>query len=343
VSADAAGPGVDGGRQLKRIGSRTLGEYFFITIGAAVMSLGVAVFLVDAKVVPGGVTGLSMAVHYISGGTLPIGLLMWVMNLPLFVWGIRELGKSFGFRTFWGFTVNSFCVDLFRGNIIHSIRLQDTGTIKYLLENDFFFLILIGAILIGVGLGIIFKFKGTTAGSDIVAAVAKKRWRAKPGVVIIITDFFVICVAGVVLQVKGLSPEKPVVLLMLYSFFMLFVSSQLIDMIILGFDYAKSAFIISDRYEEISKQILHGMGRGVTAFHGRGLYRGVERDILFTVVSRREIYRLVDEVRKIDPNAFVIINKVHEVLGEGFMARGEVDINKLGFQKAKPPKRPIEP
>ncbi|MBU8922919.1 MAG: YitT family protein, partial [Bacteroidales bacterium] len=286
-------------------------------------------------VVPGGVTGLSMAVHYMTGGKVSVGILMWVMNLPLFVWGVKELGKSFGLRTFWGFTINSICVDLMRGDIIKSIRLQDTATVRYLVENDFFFLVLIGAIFLGVGLGIIFKFKGTTGGSDIVAAVAKKRWRAKPGVVIIITDFFVICIAGIVLQMKGLSPDKPVLLLMMYSFLLLVVSSQLIDIIIFGFDYAKSAFIISDKHEEIAREIMDGMGRGATAFHGKGLYRGVERDILFTVVNRRETYRLVDRVRKIDPEAFVIINRVHEVLGEGFMARGEVDMDKLDFQKSR--------
>ncbi|MCK4537317.1 MAG: YitT family protein [Candidatus Krumholzibacteria bacterium] len=299
------------------------------------MSLGVAVFLIDAKVVPGGVTGLSMAVHYLSGGKVSVGILMWVMNLPLFIWGVKELGKSFGLRTFWGFTVNSVCVDLMRGDIIKSIRLQDTATVRYLVENDFFFLVLLGAVFLGVGLGIIFKFKGTTGGSDIVAAVAKKRWRAKPGIVIIITDFFVICAAGLVLQMKGLSPDKPVLLLMLYSFLLLVVSSQIIDIIIFGFDYAKSAFIISDKHEEIAEEIMEGMGRGATAFHGKGLYRGVERDILFTVVNRRETYRLVDRVRKIDPNAFVIINRVHEVLGEGFMARGEVDMDKLDFKKSR--------
>ncbi len=299
------------------------------------MSLGVAVFLVDAKVVPGGVTGLSMAVHYLTAGKISIGILMWVMNLPLFIWGVAELGKTFGLRTFWGFTVNSFCIDLFRGDIFESIRLQDTATIKYLIDNDFFFLILIGAVFLGVGLGIIFKFKGTTAGSDIVAAVAKKKWRAKPGIVIIITDFFVICIAGAVLQYKGLSPEKPVMLLMLYSFLLLIISSQLIDIIIFGFDYAKSAFIISDKHEKIAESILKRMGRGATAFHGKGLYRNVERDILFTVVNRREIYRLVGLVKEIDPEAFVIINRVHEVLGEGFMGRGEIDTESLKFPVKK--------
>jgi uncharacterized membrane-anchored protein YitT (DUF2179 family) len=316
---------------------KTFIEYMFITIGAVIMSLGVGVFLVDAKVVPGGVTGLSMAVYYMTGDTIPVGVLMWVLNIPLFIWGIVELGKSFGFRTFWGFTVNAFFVDFFRGDIVGSIRLQDSEAVRYLLANDFFFLVLIGAVFLGVGLGIIFKFKGTTAGSDIVAAIARKRWKFKPGMTIIVTDFFVICLAGLAIHVKGLSPGTPVVVLMLYSFLLLLVSSQLIDIIIFGFDYAKSAYIISDRHEEIAREITHGLGRGATAFHGKGLYRGVERDIIFTVVSRREIFTLVERVREIDPDAFMIISRVHEVLGEGFMPRGEVDLDRLTMKKKKRP------
>lgn len=312
---------------------RTFVEYLFITIGAVIMSLGVGVFLVDAKVVPGGVTGLSMAVHYMSGNTIPVGILMWVLNIPLFVWGIVELGKSFGFRTFWGFTVNAFFIDFFRGEFVKSIRLQDAEAVRYLLENDFFFSVLIGAVFLGVGLGIIFKFKGTTAGSDIVAAIARKRWRLKPGMTIIFIDFFVICFAGAAIHINGLSPEVPVIVLMLYSFLLLLVSAPLIDAIIFGFDYAKSAYIISDKHEEIAREITVGLGRGATAFHGKGLYRGVERDIIFTVVSRREIFRLVERVRRIDPDAFMIISRVHEVLGEGFMPRGEVDLDKLTMTK----------
>lgn len=311
--------------------AKTFLEYLFITAGAFVMSLGVAVFLVDAKVVPGGVTGLSMAIHYLSGNAIPVGALMWVLNLPLFVWGIVELGRSFGLRTFWGFTANAFFIDLLRGEVVPSIRLQDARAVRWLAGNDFFFLILIGAIFLGVGLGIVFKFKGTTAGSDIVAAIARKRLRWKPGMTIIITDFFVICVAGLAIHVRGLSPEMPVIVLMLYAFLLLIVSSQLIDIIIFGFDYAKSAYIISDRHEEIAREIIHTLGRGATAIHGKGLYRGIERDIIFTVVSRREIYTLVDTVRRIDPDAFMIINRVHEVLGEGFMPRGEVDLGSLNL------------
>ncbi|MEJ2537623.1 MAG: YitT family protein, partial [Calditrichia bacterium] len=90
-------------------------EYIFITIGAAIMALGIGVFLVDARVVPGGVSGLSMAIHYLSNNSIPVGLMMWLFNIPLYLWGIKELGKRFGARTFYGFTANSFFIDFFRG------------------------------------------------------------------------------------------------------------------------------------------------------------------------------------------------------------------------------------
>jgi len=275
------------------------------------------------------VSGLSMAIYYMSGGRIPVGVLMWLLNIPLFAWGVKELGRSFGMRTFWGFTSNSFFIDLLRGSYIKELRVQDWDTVRYLYERDFFFLVLLGALLIGLGLGVIFKFKGSTAGSDIIAAVASKRWKVKPGTVFLVTDFFVISFAGAVFQLKHLAVERPAAALTLYAFMLLFVSSQLVDLVIFGFDYAKSAFIVSDKHKEIAERIMVSMVRGATAFHGRGLYRGIERDIVFTVVARREIHRLTDIVKEIDPHAFVIINNVHEVQGEGFLARGEVDLDSI--------------
>ena len=96
---------------------KNLIDYFFITLGAMIMAIGIGVFLVDAQVVPGGVSGLSMALHYLSNNRLPVGLMMWLLNIPLFTWGITVLGKQFGVRTFYGFTINSFFIDLFiQGN-----------------------------------------------------------------------------------------------------------------------------------------------------------------------------------------------------------------------------------
>ena len=102
-------------------------EYFAIAFGAAIMAIGIGVFLVDAKVVPGGVSGLSMAVHYLTG--LQVGLLIWILNIPLYIWGVKELGKEFGVRTFFGFTLNSFFIDFFRGDVPGFPRASAAGWI----------------------------------------------------------------------------------------------------------------------------------------------------------------------------------------------------------------------
>ncbi len=298
-------------------------DYFFILVGSAFMALGIGVFLVDAKVVPGGASGLSMAIHYLTGGSIPVGLMIWIINVPLYLWGLKELGKSFGWRTFVGFTASSFFIDFFRGDFygLEFIRLQDTPAIQDLLHNDFLFLIIIGSVLLGVGIGIIFKFKGTTAGSDIVAAIMQKRFGVKPGQAIMLIDFFVIALAGLVIQVKDLSPERPALTLTFYALFLLFVSSRLIDVIIDGFDYARVAYIISDKYEEIAEAIMANMSRGATAIKSRGLYKDVEREVIFTIVTLKELGKLTELIKEIDPDAFVIINNVHEVLGKGFRRR----------------------
>ena len=300
-----------------------LRDYIAITIGAFIMSVGIGVFLVDAKVVPGGVTGLAMTVHYITNYRVPVGLMMWVFNVPLFIWGLKQLGSRFGVRTFIGFTLNSFFIDLIRGNIpgFRFIALQKLPAIQDLLENDFILTVLFGAVLLGVGLGIIFKFRGSTAGSDIVAAIMQKRLGWKPGQAIMVIDFVVISLAGVVLQAKGLAVVKPALALTLYAFILLFISSRLIDVIIEGFDYAKAAIITSPKFEEIAEVIMDDLSRGATCLKGRGLYKNVEREILFTVITRKETTLLTDIVKEIDPKAFVIINNVHEVLGEGFRRR----------------------
>ena len=287
------------------------------------MAIGIGVFLVDARVVPGGVSGLSMAFYYLTGGAVPIGLMIWIFNVPLYIWGVKELGKQFGIRTFFGFTLISFLIDLFRGDVpgLGFIRLQDTVTIINLRHNDFLFLVLIGAALLGIGLGIVFKFRGSTAGTDIVAAIMQKKFGMKPGVAIMIIDFFVICTAGLIIDLKDLAGERSAMTLTLYALFLLFVSGRLIDAIIDGFDYARTAYIISDKHAEIAEAIMDELSRGATAIKGRGLYKNIEREIIVTVVTLKELGKLTHLVRTIDPHAFVTVHNVHEVLGEGFRGR----------------------
>ncbi len=298
-------------------------DYFAITLGSALMALGIGVFLVDAKVVPGGASGLAMAIHYLTGEKIPVGLMIWLINIPLYLWGIKELGKRFGVRTFYGFTISSFFIDFFRGDIpgFDWLKLQESPTVKDLMEKDFLFLIIISAVLIGVGLGIIFKFKGTTAGSDIVAAIMQKKMGIKPGQAIMVIDFIVIALAGFIIEVKDLSPERPALSLTFYAIFLLFISARIIDVIIDGFDYARMATIISDKSSDISDMILTKFSRGATALKSRGLYRNIDREVLVTVVTLKEVTNLTESVKEIDPDAFVIIHNVHEVLGEGFRRR----------------------
>lgn len=303
-------------------------EYTMITIGAFIMAIGIGVFLIDAHVVPGGVSGLSMTIYYLTDGALPVGLLMWFFNIPLFIWGTREIGGQFGIRTFYGFTMNSFFIDFLRGDFpgIPSLALQKTDTIQYLLNQDFFFLVFWGAATLGLGLGIIFKFKGTTAGSDIIAAIMNRRFGIKPGQAIILVDFFVIILASIVISMKNLQTDVPVVTLALYAFFLLLLSGQLVDLIIDGIDYARSVFIISEKNEDVGREIMNKLSRGATVLKGKGLYHNLDKEIIFTVVAPREIGYLYNIIGEIDPNAFVIVGNVHEVMGEGFKRRGEIKL-----------------
>ncbi len=298
-------------------------DYFFITLGSAIMAIGIGVFLVDAKVVPGGVSGLSMAIHYLSSNTIPVGVMIWLLNIPLYIWGIKELGKEFGIKTFYGFTLSAFFIDFFRGEtpIIGGFPLHKSQTIADLYKNDFMFLILLGATFLGIGLGIIFKFKGTTAGSDIVAAILNKRFGIKPGMAIILIDFFVILLAGFIIDIKNLADQRPALVLTLYALFLLIVSGKIVDTIIDGFDYARSVHIISDKNKEIAEAIMTQLNRGATAIKSRGLYTGTDREVVVTVVTIKELVKLLKIIKEIDPSAFVTIHNVHEVMGEGFRRR----------------------
>jgi len=309
---------------MKKIFNKTeFKEYIAIAIGAIIMSLGIGVFLVDAKVVPGGISGIGMAIYYLTDGLIPIGLSAWLLNVPLYIWGVKVLGKRFGIRTFYGFSVNAFFIDFFRGDIpgFGYIRLQDSQTVLNLMENDFLFLILIGAALLGIGLGIVFKYKGTTGGVDIIVAIIHKKYQMKQGMVILILDIAIIVLAGIAIEYKSLPMDKPTFLLVLYALFLGVVSARIVDIIIDGFDYARQAYIVSDKNSEIAQKIMTDLSRGATAIKTRGLYKDIDREMITTIVTLKELGKLTDIIKEIDPDAFVVIHNVHEVLGEGFRRR----------------------
>ncbi|MDY0222112.1 MAG: YitT family protein, partial [Desulfobacterium sp.] len=274
-------------------------EYLGITLGCLLLAGGISIFTIDARIIPGGITGIATTLNFISDNAIGVGISLWLMNLPLYVWGLRKLGKEFGIRTFFGFTVSSFFIDLLRGEIpgLNFIRPHEFATIQNMLANDFLLYITTGGILVGIGLGIVFKFRATTGGIDIVAAIARQRFGLKPGQVFIVLNIFIVSFGAISIHFKELSPERPAITLALYSIIMIVASSRLIDKIIDGFDYANSATIISTRYDEISREIMRTISRGATAIRGRGLYLNVEREIIFTVVTKRELPRLIHTVK----------------------------------------------
>jgi len=274
-------------------------EYCGLAIGSVIMALALVFFLIPAKIAPGGVSGLAIVLYHLFD--LPVGLLMLLFNIPLFIVGLRLLGKQFGSRTLFSFIVVSLVTDFY-----DTVLRLDAATTDPLLASIF------GGIVLGIGLGVVFRFKGTTGGSDIVGQIINKYSNVSVGVGILIVDFFVITFAGLVFRNINLA---------LYGFISLYFSSKVLDLILDGFDYARAFYIISEKQDEIIALITQDMGRGGTEISGSGFYTRKERNVLYTVVTRREVATLRQEIQKIDPRAFIIITNVHEVIGEGFRQR----------------------
>ncbi|MCI0512854.1 YitT family protein [candidate division KSB1 bacterium] len=274
-------------------------EYLLMALGAMIMSAGLIFFLVPARIAPGGVSGLATVLYHVWG--LPVGLMMLVFNIPLFLLGLKILGKSFGVRTLFAFTVVSLSYDFF-DQVLHF----QAATNDPLLAAAF------GGIILGVGLGMVFRAKGTTGGSDILGQIIHKYSNISIGMGIMLVDFFVISFAGLIFGQVNLA---------LYGFISLYASSKVIDLVIGGFDYARSLYIITDKQNEIINAVTRDLNRGGTLIRGVGFYTRQERNILFTVVTRKEVSTVRQIVHQIDPQAFVIISNVYEVLGEGFRPR----------------------
>jgi uncharacterized membrane-anchored protein YitT (DUF2179 family) len=274
-------------------------EYIGLAVGSVIMSLGLVLFLIPGRIAPGGVSGIGIVLHHLFN--LPVGMMMLVFNIPLFIFGIKVLGTQFGPRTLFSFITVSVMIDIF-DKVFH----LGAATDNLLLTSIF------GGILLGIGLGIVFRFKGTTGGSDILGQIIHKYSNVSIGTGILIVDFFVISFAGLAFHDINLA---------LYGFISLYFSSKVLDLILDGIDYARSFYVVSEKQDDIIEAITNDMGRGGTEISGKGFYTRKERNILYTVVARKEVATLRQLIQRIDPNAFVIIANVHEVLGEGFRPR----------------------
>ena len=278
---------------------RLIIDYIGIAVGCVLTALGLSVFLIPNKIAAGGVSGLATVIYYLF--EVKVSIVMLAINVPLFILGVKVLGKNLGARTLYGIGVLSLAIEL-------------TSGIPPL-TDEVLLAAIYGGVLVGLGLGIVFKSKGTTGGTDLAAALLH---RFVPtfsiGQGMLLVDILVVTMAGITFNAE----------LALYAAISLFVTSKVIDLVQEGLNLAKAVFIISDKSEEIRKEILDDMNRGVTRLYASGGYTGKEKYVLLVILNRSEITTLKRLVYRIDPGSFVTITDVHEVLGEGFQ-RVELD------------------
>ncbi|MFC1731575.1 YitT family protein [candidate division KSB1 bacterium] len=281
-------------------------SYSLIILGSFIMAVGFVYFISPNKIIPGGVYGISIIIHYLTKGMfsfapngLPIGIMGLILNIPLTIIGIKILGPRFGVKTIIGFVFTSIFIDgltFFWGE-------------EPLVENDVLLSSIFGGVLVGVGLALIFKSKATSGGSDIIAMILAKYTKLPLGQLLIYVDS-VIVLFGLLAFGDWKIP--------LYSWLVIFITGKVIDNILHGISYDKTLLIISEKYKEIGNKIIVDLNRGGTYLQGKGMYNETDKMIIFTVVTRRELAILEEYIHEIDPNAFVTVMNANEILGAGF-------------------------
>jgi len=272
---------------------RSILGIFAIAIGSIVAAFGIQGFVVPSGLGGGGVGGIALLLLYTL--KLPIGLMTFVLNLPLFVLGWREVNKKFVFKTIWGLAVFSIFLDIFKG-------------VQTVVINDIFLGALYGGVIAGIAGSLIFHFGGSLGGTDIVSKVIQRRYGIPIGTSSLAINAVVIMISWAILGSKAA----------LYTLVMLFVYGRVLDLIQSGVP-AKSITIISDKSEALVDKIMADLGRGATFLHGRGGYSCEPKDVIICVVSLPEIGRLKQAVREVDPQAFMIVQNAGEVFGTGFV------------------------
>jgi len=286
-----------------------LRRYMIIFLGALLMALSVNLIYEPMELVTGGVAGLAIVVKDWTDGLIDGGIPVWLVtvlcNIPMFLIALKIRGYKFLLSTLFG-----TCVYVL-GMMI--IPIVDFGIDDYLLGS------IIGAVLGGAGIGLVFSVQGSTGGTDLVAYILqhKNRHMSIPQLLIFVDGAIIIIGA----LTFGLGNA-------LYALIAVFLSSKVSDSILEGLKFAKMAYIISDYHQEIADAILKQLDRGVTGISATGMYSNKDKKMLFCVVSRKEIVKIIEIAQRIDSRAFVIISDVREVMGEGFIEYGHQFIDK---------------
>ncbi len=274
-------------------------EYGWIlgtVLGSAVFALGFALFLAPNDLNPGGISGLSMVIVELLG-VGSVGTLSILINLPLFCLGGMKIGKRFFVGSLLGMVLSSVLIDVF-------------GCVDFP-ATDPLIGVLYGGVVCGLGLGVVFMSGTSTGGSDILVRLLKLRYRNVPiGQISMYFDAVVVVLTGLVFHDVGKA---------LYTGVTVFIVGKVIDAVVYRFDYSKVALIISGEYEKIAYQIGVELDRGATFLHGEGSYSHKQTKVVLVAIKRQQLAELKELVHTIDPNAFIIVQEAHQVLGDGFI------------------------
>lgn len=267
----------------------------FITIGAALVSVALEIFLVPNNIIDGGIVGVSIILSHITGVSL--GIFLFLLNLPFLIIGYKQIGKTFALSTLYGVTVMSIGTTL-----LHPVKALTYST---------FLAPVIGGVILGIGVGLVIRFGGSLDGTEIIAILFTKRTPFSVGEIVMFFNLFILGSAGFVFSWDSA----------MYSLIAYYIAFKMIDVTLEGFDQSKSVWIISDEAKEIGDAIINRLGRGVTYLQGEGAFSGGMKRVIFCVITRLEEAKMKSIVQELDPSAFLAVGNIHDVKGGRFKKR----------------------
>lgn len=278
-------------------------EFFLIWLGTTILAMGITWFLSPLGLVTGGISGVGIIIEETSNKLIGYGIPLWftnlALNIPLFAISIKQRGFDFAKRSLWA--VGLLSLALWYTEFIPNI---------FAIGNDLLLAGVFGGAFLGLGIGLVLRSSGTTGGTDMLASIIKFKFPNFPIAKLMLVIDGMIILGGFFIFGSNKA---------MYAVISVFITSKVISNVLEGMNYAKAAFIISAKSEEISKEIMEKIPRGATGINAKGMYSKEEKEMLFVVVSQKEITKLREIIKEVDEEAFVTIADVREVLGEGFI------------------------
>jgi len=263
-----------------------------VMLGSCIMAIGLELFLVPNRVLDGGIVGISIVISHLTD--LPLGIFIFLLNIPFIFLGYKQIGKTFALSTALGITTLSAFTF-----VLHHLEP---------FTNDLLLSTVFGGIVLGIGVGLVIRYGGSLDGTEILAILFNKMLPFSVGEIIMFFNLIIFTIAGFVFTWEQA----------MYSGLAYFIAYKMIDIVIQGLDESKAVYIISDEYNEIGRAIIDRLGRGVTYLTGEGAYTGDPKKVIFTVITRLEESKLTTIVGELDANAFLAIGNIAEVRGGRF-------------------------